>query len=593
MSRRTRRVRRVVPVAVLTVLVLVLTGCSGLPTDDAPRPGRPVLGQPLQIVQAQPDPPPVNATPTEIVRGFLQANVSFADSHEVARTYLTDELAASWMPADHVFIYDGDFELSTANDGVVEARASARADLDEHGRLAESPAETTRSERFALTRMAGQWRISEFPQQFGLWLSASDFERQFRTASIAYGSPVQNGWVPDVRWFPHEGLPTALARAVLDPVPDHLEGAVATGVSNGMELIAGAVPVDTATGTATVNLRGPGLSDNLPRTRLLWAQFVETLTQAGGVRSVDLQLNGQPLRVPGIDGPVSSAAQLGYLPVAVSTELAVLRSRDDLVLVDPTEYDLRNAPASAARQIELPQVDLRWQGLATDATLQEFAAVSSDRSTLWRWRAGQEMERSEIGRELTPPSYDRTGSLFVAGRSAAGPQVWALPTSGPLDAVARRLRAPWLQEGMSLEAFEVSPDAQQAAVLISDDTSGERTLAITGVLRDAEGTPEALTEPRFAAQNLQAVREVAWPSSTSLVVLDQGSGDEVLTPYQVPLNGWVEPLPPEPGAEHLRAVLVDEGFELFLVTRAAEIFSREGSGWYSYRNGEDLVVPAG
>ncbi|MBA2696170.1 MAG: LpqB family beta-propeller domain-containing protein [Ornithinimicrobium sp.] len=581
-------------VVALLVGLLTLTACTGLPTDRSPRPGEAVLGQPRQLVQAQPDPPVPGASPQQVVRGFLLASVGFADGYEVARTHLTEGLSESWVPTDHVLVLDGEPDYEAVDEGEIEVSALARGELDGDGLLREFPAETTRAGSFSLTLVQGEWRIESFPEEFGLWLSASDFERQFRTASIGYGAGTQDVLVPDVRYFARDdGLPTALARGVLDPVPDYLAGAVVTAPDDQTELIAGSVPVDAASGVATVNLRAPGLGEDPEMMRLLWAQLVYALTQAGGVRSVDLQLNGTPVQVPGLRSPVASVTDLGYRDVDPAVEVAVLRVREELTPVDATNYALDNLSAARADDLDLPRPSVRWEALATNAGLDEFAAISRDHATLWRWRGDQEVSREEIGTDLSPPAFDRTGALWVAGQSATGPRVWVLDRGDPLDAVARRVQTPWLQAGTLVQDLRLAPDAQRGVVLLQDESSGRQSVGVVGVVRDRDGTALALTEPRPVARDLETVSTVAWATSTSLAVLGMAAQEEILTPYQVPLNGWIGELPAESSSQQLRAVPDGEGAELFLVTTDGKIFNRSGGGWYSYRNGDALIVPVG
>lgn len=586
-----------VPSRVLAALIaslLTLTACTGLPTDRSPRPGEPVLGQPRQVVQAQPDPPQPGASPQQIVRGFLLASTGFADEHQVARTYLTEGLSESWVPTEHVLILDGEPDYEGVNEGEIRVSAPARGELDEEGALQEFPEETTRSGSFSLVQVQGQWRIETFPDDFGLWLSASDFERQFRTASIAYGGSSADVLVPDVRYFARDdGLPTALAKGVLEPVPDYLAGAVVSAVTEDTELIAGAVPVPTGTGVATVNLLAPGLGEDTQMARLLWAQFVHALTQAGGVRAVALQINGQPLAVPGVRSPVASVAELGYQEAEPAVEVALLRVRDELTPVDATNYALDNVSTAQAEELDLPRPSTRWEALATDADLGQFAGISTDHSSLWRWRGGEEVDRDQIGRDLSPPAFDRSGDLWVGGRSATGPRIWVLGAMDPLGAVARRVPTPWLQEGTVVQDLRISPDNHRAVLLLQEESTGRQRLGVVGIVRDSDGTPLALTEPRPVAQTIERFSTVAWASSTSLAVLGTGAQEEIATPHQVPLNGWTEALPAEPSSRTLRAVAASEGSELFLVTGQGQIFNRSGGGWYSYRNGDDLVVPAG
>jgi hypothetical protein len=159
--------------------------------------------------------------------------------------------------------------------------------------------------------------------------------------------------------------------------------------------------------------------------------------------------------------------------------------------------------------------------------------------------------------------------------------------------VARRIEVEWLGEDLVIEKLRVAPDGQRVVLEIWDPTSGTHELALSGVVRDSDGRPRALKEPRSVAGVLDTVSSLAWTSTTSLVVLGQRAEDDGPTPFQVPLGSWVTSVRAEPGAVQLRAAPQQEGYEMFLVTVAGEIFTLEGAGWFSYRNGDDLVIPAG
>lgn len=591
-------------VAFVCAFVLVLAGCGGLPTDATPRAGEPVLGQPRQVIQVRPEGPSEDARPEQIVRGFLLANVSFADSHEVARTFLTSSLASSWVPTSEILIYPREPELSSPDEGVVEAKVPVQGTLDGDGRLTQLPSGSTSTERFSVTRVEGQWRISGFPEGFGLWLSANAFQAQYRTASINYLSSTQNRFVPETRWFSRDdGLPTALARALIAPVPEYLADAVRTGVREQTNLVAGAVPLDPATGTATVNLQGAGLTEEPDQVRMLYTQFFSTLTQAAGVRNVQLQINGQPLRAPGVTGPVSSLQQLGMPEPDAPSTYAVLRIGSSLTAVDPSNYRLLDLPEERQEELNLPSVSSRWAHLAMDGAAKQFAAIDGTGSVLWR-RAGQDsIERRDIGKNLTAPTFDRSGFLWLAGRSATGPALWAIDADEGLSSLARPVEAEWLAPQTEVDFFEVAPDGQRAVIVTHDgdrqaqasDDSGADTysLALTAIVRDEAGRPTALTPPEPIAPTITSVTDVSWASQESLAVLGQQDPDEEVRPYLLPVGSWLQPLQVEPDAEAFVGMPTDEGFKLAVVTSDGRINTPEGAGWYPYRNGDDLVVPAG
>ncbi len=575
----------------MCAMTMALAACGGLPTDGTPRAGEAVLGQPRQVIEVFPEEPGVGQGPEQIVRGFLLANVSFNDSHEVARAYLTDTLATEWVPTSHILIYTG-YSLTSPTDGTVSAQVSVQGALDGDGLLNEASAGSSRNEEFGVTQVDGQWRINSFPEDFGLWLSVSAFEAQYGTAAINYLSPDRASFVPETRWFSRDdGLPTALARALLAPVPPYLKDAVVTEATEGTNLVAGAVPVDPATGTATVNLQGAGITEDPAAVRSLYAQFFQTLTQAPGVRDVQLQINGQPLPAPGVQGPVSSLEEVNMAPAPDPPTYAVLRVGETLTPVDPANYALRDVKSEQAEALDLPTVPRKWLDLAMTPETGQFAGVDMTRSTLWRRVGTQEIERTDIGTQLSEPSFDGLNSLWVAGRSSTGPQVWAIDTRDGVGALATPMDADWLQRGSTVEAITVAPDGQRAALIIREGATAH--LFLSGIIRDERGRPTGLTAPRDIAPTLESVTGVSWGSPEDLAVLGHQAADDEDRPHLVSIGGWIEPLRPEEDAQKFVAMPTVIGYELAIVTGDGRVYTQEGTGWFPYRNGDDVIVPTG
>lgn len=596
MTRRSTLPIRPRTVIAALLAVLTLTACAGLPTSDTVEQGRPVLGQPQQGPQVLPDGPQRGAPPEQILSGFLLANVGFTDDHEVARSFLTEELATEWAPISQVVVYE-DVEVEREGQDSVVVTLAVRGTVDGSGYLTEEPAGTTRVERFGMTRIAGQWRIEDFPEGFGLWLATADFDRQYRTATINYLAQGSDVFVPDVRWFPRyplgSGLSTALTRAQLQRTPDYLRGAVRNALPDGVDLTANGVPVDPSTGTATVDLTGAVVTSSEEQQRQMWAQLTQTLLQAPGVSRVRLQSGGRTLEVPGIEDSLAEPASIGYSAATRSVDFGLLRVRDELTLINPRAYDLRDyVPAPDEELPELPDVPVRWTDLSADATAEDFAAVSVDRQTLWRWRNGIGVEFEGIGTELTAPHFDGAGGLWLAGRSASTPRVWHVDTEEALSgSVARPLEVDWLREGTQVLHFHVSPDDQRAVIHLRDPQTGKEELALTGVVRDREGNPTSLTAPRPIGRTIESVSQVEWVTPTTLVVLGRRAGDEVDTPYQLPIGAWVEALVPVQQAVLLRGVPNEEGFSLILLSDEGRLYTQEGNDWSTSRNGDDVVIP--
>ena len=575
----------------LLALVTALTGCSTmLPTDPAPRPGLPVDVQPQQDVQHFLQPPQQGASPVDIVQGFLRANVGFAADDDVAREFLTPQLASAWVPTGDVLVIDATPQLQLSGEGEVTATAPAAGRIDADGRLVERTGEVT--ETFELTRLDGQWRIDAFPEGFGLWLSKPDLERAFRDTLVYYLNPQEGYFVPEQRWLPRgEGLTTAVARTQLGPVPPWLEGAVRTGASPDVHLAVGAVPVDPVTQLATVNLQGAGLGEDTRRIHDLRAQLGHALLGLTGVAAVELRLDGRSLL--GDEGAVNLGSDLGYEDLVRTTERALLRVGETFTLVDPRPYNLRNLPPSETKGIELPRLGLGWTGVAATADLEELAAVSTDRTRLWRWRDGREAVNEGIGDGLTDPSYDIFGGLWVAGYTRGGgpPRVWVVEGRS-LNATARLVDVPWIDAGSRITDFRVSPEGTRALLVVERAEGRGQRLLVAGIVRDREGRPTALATPMEAAPTLVAVDSARWASTTAIVATGRRAQDQRVLPFSVPLGGWLEDLGEQPGLVDVIAVPTGQGYSPVVRTDDGRFHTREGNlGWLRARNGDELVIP--
>lgn len=578
-------------VVLLAALVALLTACSAaLPTDPVPRPGLSVDVQPRADVQHVLQPPQPGASATDIVEGFLRANVGFAADDDVARDFLTPALASAWVPTESVLVLDGTPSLRISGEGEVTVVATVSGHIDAEGRLVERNGEVT--ETFGLTRLDGQWRIDGFPEGFGLWLSKTDLERAFRDTLVYYLTPRVDYFVPEQRWLPRgEGLTTAIARTQLGPVPPYLEGAVRTGSSPDVHLAVGAVPVDPVTQLATVNLQGVGLGEDVERIQRLRAQLGHALLGLSGVAAVELRLDGRAL-LPD-EGAVNTGTDLGYVDMVRTTERALLRVGESFRLVDPVPYDLRNVPSAEADEVDLPRLSLGWTGVATTADLTELAAVSTDRTRLWRWRDGKEKVNEGIGDALTDPSYDLFGGLWVAGVTRGGgpPRVWVVE-GRDLGSTARLVDVPWIDDGARITSFRVSPEGTRALLVVEGTDGRGQRLLVAGIVRDADGRPTALAEPMDAAPTLVEVGSARWASTTTLVATGRRAQDQRPLPFSVPLGGWLDDLGEQPGLVDVIPVPTGQGFAPVVRTDDGRFHTREGTrGWLRARNGDELIIP--
>lgn len=582
----------------MTAALLLLAGCAGLPTSDRVEAGGPVMGQPQQNVRVLPAAPDPGADPVQIVGGFLRANPGFQDEHETAQSYLTEALQSQWRPTQAVTIYDGEFRTTQLDTDRVEISVNLRGQLDTDGNLTEAPAGTPWRGVFGLVESDGEWRISSFPDDFGLLLSVSEFSTQYTLRPITYLSTVREEYILERRWFPNYasgGLATALTRAQMQPVPSYLSGAVDHGFPAQSEIAGAGVPVDPGTYLATVELNLEGITISDERMTSMWIQLAHTLTQSSSVNQVSLQSNGYPLAVPGIDDSLGDPVSLGYAEAELRVAYALLRLRDQLQPVIADHFRLADYTFGADEAgPELPVIGLSWLDMATDAEVSEFAGVSYDRTQLARWYDGQETVMTAIGTMLTAPSYDRIGGLWVAGQSTQGPAVWWIDQDAdPAQVVARRVDAGWLSPGQQIAQFRVGPDDTRALIVVRDPATGIEQLGMSAIVRDDTGRPTSVTEPRWIAPTLEAIRSVSWMSADEVFILGRRADDTLDTPYRLPIGGWLVPFDTVELARAVRGGTDINGLEIRIVlNQQGRIFTPEGqSSWDTQRNGDEVIIP--
>ncbi|WP_298747731.1 LpqB family beta-propeller domain-containing protein [uncultured Serinicoccus sp.] len=587
-------------VAVLAATALLTTGCSGqLPTSSAPRAGLPVSQQSEREVDRLLPPARPGAGPIEVVEGFLRASEGFAGDDDVSRSYLASELASSWVPTATVLIYEGDAELTLLSEDEVSVELDVVGRVDADGRLTEQAPQSS-TQTFGLTEVDGEPRISTFPDDAGLWLSDTAFERVFRPTVLSYLNTQEDVFVPELRWLADsEGLPTAVTRAQLAPLPAYLEGAVSTAANESVRLATPAVPVDPSTLVATVNLQGATLAQDETRAEGLSSQLAHSLLGLSSVAGVEVQASGQPLRLDGAEGPIAAATELPYAEVDRQVSEVLLRVGEDLILVDPSQYALRDL--DVPDDVALPQVELRWTGLAATDRLDDLAAVSVDGTAFRRWRGERVHTNEGIGDGLTAPAVDPQGAFWVGGvhRSTQTPRVWVVDAA-QLDAVARPVEADWLEDEDRVEAMSISPDGSRAALVVGPTTTEETEeptvgrLLVSGIVRDSAGRPRELTTPLPVATTLRDVSAAHWSAAGELVVVGQRQDDLEPQAFRLALGGWLEPLGELPGLVDATPVPRVTGVDVIARTQDGGVYVPEGQrGWQPVRNGDQVVVPGG
>ncbi|ACZ31527.1 hypothetical protein Xcel_2512 [Xylanimonas cellulosilytica DSM 15894] len=495
--------------AVAAALAAVLTGgalagCAAMPVaGDVQRGGEEVVRgfDPGQIAFG----PTVDAEPDAIVRGFLlaaQAGPSSPTAFSVAREFLTDRAAESWMPYSRVVVIDGVPQPALSPDSdptsdrvVVQANGNVVASVDERGVFTDEPAGSTQETTFDLVRQDGQWRIARLDD--GLMVPSPVFTTTFRVTTLYFPTPDHAAWVPDVRWFPQQTWRTNAVEELVAGPPAHLAGAASPVLPVGTGLAMSAVTQGTD-GSFQVSLTDQISEASGPARGLFAAQLRATLADARGEADITLSDSTGPIVPPDVDVPE--------------------RPRTPGMAVALRDGTLWNVTGRTLTQSELA---VHLEGLDPTALAVNRSGdvvVVRDGETRLVRVTGEEPTELIEGLRLVAPSIDPNGAVWTG--DTGGPLVVVTPAG---DAVS--LDVPWLED-RTVASVRVSPEGARVAVVSSgaDGTS----VHVAGILRDARGVPTALTVPVTVGASVQGVEQAVWQEESVLALLGQEIGGTVV-----------------------------------------------------------------
>lgn len=581
--------RRSLPLPLLCALLCAaLAGCASIPTSGAVRQGQDLrVERQDDAVAFIADGPVEGATAAQVVQGFLAAGADFRNDHEVAREYLTDRAAQSWRPGAGTVVHDGGAPpvVEDQGDGSVVARATEVARIDDEGSYQRTPGLPEISRGFRVERQDGEWRIAELDD--GLLLSQLDVSQAYRPVSLYFLSPTRNSLVPDTVLVPElAGLPTKVVGRLLRGPTAALRGAVLTGFPQGTNLEVQSVPVSD--GLATVPLTEEALSADQDAREQMSAQIVWTLKQLGSeIERVRITAGGDDLVVAGVAQDQARNSWLTYDPDGLGSSASVYAVRDGVVgrIIEGAFQPVVGPAGTGDPPLRSPAVSL-------DTT--EVAAVSPDGRTLrvGRLAADGDLEVVLTGEDLSPPSWDPLGNLWVVDRSTD--RVLLLPGgSGP----AVQVETPALPGGRPT-AIAVSRDGARAA-LVAGRGQGARLVlgAVTGLEGlepDATGTPRvAIESVREVLPGARAVRDVAWSNATTLTVLGSLDGSPV-APFTTSTDGYqIVTVEPETDLATVAAApLSAESGPLVAGTSDGQLVQfTSGRGWVPLGAGSDPAYP--
>lgn len=544
--------RALLSAALVATAGLGAAGCVRIPMDSSPRstpissPGAP--GAPY----VQPRRPADGATPEQIVTGFVQAGVGGDGDYQAARLYLTQEARQEWNPAAGVTVYAGDreFTVAASTRTSVSLTVQAVAQVDQTGLRTVLSSPSARSIDVPVVQVDGQWRISRPPA--GIFLSEAAFEILFTAGRLYFLGSRERHLVPDLRWVPAEDAgPTLLTRLAQGPAP-WLGDAVRTALP-GPDSLTGTT-IDTARDGAAEVALPAALGALAPARRTIAvSQILATLQSLPNVGQVRMSAGSVRLSPP-TDAPARPA--IGSRVVAAA--------RTGIIAVEDGRAGAQLVPDLARTAVADPV-------LAAGSVL--AAACRPDRGAVLI----ASTDRSLSLRAVSP------GSALVGPRLDDAGFVWTTPAQcrGVLHALRSRagagdvqVSAPWLT-GRNVRGIDISADATR--MLVVSDGGGAVRVDMCAVLRDAAGTPRALTEPLQLAMPADDVHQATWFDELAVIMLgitEQGA----LSAAVVDPETGTEVLP-TPVAGTVRLAGTASAGGPYASTREARLLRSDGTRW--------------
>ena len=170
------------------LLAAVLTACAGLPTAGPVHVGR-AIGEEegLPDFAFVPDGPTLDATPEQIVEGFIAAGSGPRGNWQTAQEFLTEGFRSDWSPQAGVTIYEpGDRSVSSITEDEIVVTVRPAATVDATGAY-RAGGDGDIPLRYRLAQEDGQWRIAEAPD--GVVLDTTRFGTVFRSYALHYFDP--------------------------------------------------------------------------------------------------------------------------------------------------------------------------------------------------------------------------------------------------------------------------------------------------------------------------------------------------------------------------------------------------------------------
>ncbi len=541
--------------AVCLAALVVLAGCVGLPRSgrvNSVSPSKTSSGAIGFAVQ----PPARNATPQQIVEGFLLASrAGLDDDFTVARQYLYGDAAANWKPLARVRVYPDSQDVSTTvtESGAVRASVASRGTLSSHGTYTETANSAVLTTEFSLAKNAdGQWRIVSLDD--GVFLSENAFSQQFIETPLYFLAPDSNALVADLRYYPRRTFATSAMNGLLAGPSEWLASGVHTAVPTGTKLLKS---VDVVDGEATVDLSSVVLAASAKERAALLEQITRTLKASSSVRSVVLKVEGADLNV----GSIQSLPTYPYGSYPVSVISGGLPANVSDNRITPLMGD------AGLKAHGLSNLAISYQ-----ASRGRLAALGRGGTELIGMDSGSgSWQVLHSGKSLVQPSYDRYGWVWSAERDNAG----KILVFKPGENASAHLDVSWLN-GAKIRDVSVSRDGSRMVVVC--EIGGEVTIRVAAIARDGAGRPTQIGDSIIIGQHLSDVTAAEWIGPSTVAVLGKTALGGERAMFSVKISGPTERL----AAPYEGTVSITAGHDedsIVALTDKKTAYARDGGAW--------------
>lgn len=523
------RARRAAAALLLAAALPALAGCVGLP-DDGPvveveEPGE-AGGDTGGAAAIDARPPQAGQSPTEVVKGFLDAMQAWPTELATAKQYLSSEARTSWNPRG-TLVYEDSLPPS-GGPATVEVRLGGVSRLDARGAWQGRVSGAGTTLQLGLVAEDGEYRIDTLPDV--LVVPEAWFEQRYRQVSVHFLDRTGSVLVPEPVFVGDDStFATTLVSALLrGPEPD-LDRVEQSLLPDGLKVD---LSVPVTDGTAAVSLVGEATALTPDDTERMLAQVAWTLRQDPDIDAFTLDLDGRPVRTA--DGstriPVTVGDRLD--PAGFQAGPLLYALRDGLLVsgtagaFDPVDGVLGRVPLGL-RSVSVDLVGSTVAGVSEAGGTVSLAPLTDGLAPAAE-DGGDEGEDPGLaavttvlsGTDVLPPAWDLLDRLWMVDRTATGAVVtWAR------DERTETVTVPGVT-GRDVRHVLVSRDGTRLVAVVR--TGGRDEVRVARIRSDTEGvvTGAGRARPLSLGEETSArILDVAWTTTTTLGVLNRLTDD--------------------------------------------------------------------